>query len=277
MKFSSNMRFPHPVLSPDTGDFANSEFEVDLTIIETVETGGLSLEYESKIGEAGIEKLVASGKASTGAFVRCSDTYFNELRMMSWPKGIMDFVPGSLINNVTIRPVIWLLEDVDGFSSPNLHPEFEPPFNLGEADIIAIGAEQTINVGKEKLPPLESIFTLSRSPDVPHGTISINLEEDRISVLASDETYEMISQFRHSVGGRAINMAAVYLPAVMEVLDNLRGNTTAFEHLRWFQPFRAKCEFYGIDLEEPELLRDAQKLLVSPLGGLKVNLQEAEG
>lgn len=60
-------------------------------------------------------------------------------------------------------------------------------------------------------------------------------------------------------------MNAVYLPAVMTVLGELKGSQGAHAERRWFHPFSQKCLLKNVDIDNPDLLTDAQKLLEMPL------------
>jgi hypothetical protein len=66
----------------------------------------------------------------------------------------------------------------------------------------------------------------------------------------------------------ALLLNGVYLPAVMEVLRNLASERQLYEQRRWYRPFVARCEHLSIDVGDPSLLEDAQKLLSDPyIGG----------
>jgi hypothetical protein len=68
--------------------------------------------------------------------------------------------------------------------------------------------------------------------------------------------------------GKAVALASVYTPAVMELLHQWSQNS--FEGRRWLKPFTAKCDAVGIAQDAPKLLEDTQKLLNHPLAGLKL-------
>jgi hypothetical protein len=63
----------------------------------------------------------------------------------------------------------------------------------------------------------------------------------------------------------------VYLPAVMQVLDILREGGDAYEGLRWYRVFDAKCAYFGINTAEPDIWLDAQKLLQAPFSEVHRN------
>ena len=59
------------------------------------------------------------------------------------------------------------------------------------------------------------------------------------------------------------------MPARMEVLDALRNTDQSYEHLRWYQPFLAKCDLKGVHLEpNMSILEAAQILLERPVARL---------
>lgn len=262
MRLSDFTKFPHPVLSPFTGDFLNGEFAVDFNVSENLKTGALSLRHNVVLTHPGIEQLVVSGRAVVGCLVRCSDTYYNELRLLSYPHGDIDFVPGSLLNKVTLRPIVWLSAELKDWSPETLHSEFASPIFMRLGDVVAIGAESEISVGQAKLASIESIFELNRSLEVGEGEIRVDLEGDRISILVAPGVFSVIELLRQREIGVVMN--AVYLPAVMEVLDRLQGDNS-YSEWRWFVPFMEKCRDKGVvhDLGA-SILDGAQKLLELP-------------
>ena len=86
MKFSDDMRFPHPVLAYETGDYGEGEFAVSFEASEILETGRFTLKYSIELSHSDLAELVMGGKAQeVGIFVRCQDTYFSDLRELGWP------------------------------------------------------------------------------------------------------------------------------------------------------------------------------------------------
>ena len=277
MRLSRETRFPHPVLGPGTGDYNAGEFDVDFTLVEHRQTGALTLEHSITLTEPEIRHLVETERAEAACFVRCSDTFFAELRPMSWPEGRSDFTAGKLLNRVSLRPLVWLLDDIPGWDPGTINPEFAPPVALGRGNIIAVGAEHIISVGQAKLKPIESIFQLDRSPDVPEGTLQVDPDGDLITIFAGPATYEIICVLRGQARGPQVVMNAVYLPAVMEVLDALRMSSDGFQNHRWYQTFLAKCDAMGINpLAGSSILESAQKLLEGPTGMLAALVADTE-
>ncbi len=272
MRLSEQTRFPHPVLGLKTGDFIAGRFDVEFTLVENTRSGAFSLQHTISLTEPEIRQLVETDKAAAGCFVRCADTFFAELRPMSWPEGRSDFTAGKLLNRVSLRPIVWLAKDLPDWNPGTINPEFVPPVTLDRGDIIAVGAEHIISVGKAKLKPIESIFELDRSPDVSEGTLQVDPDRDRITILAGPETYETICLLREQAGGRPVVINAVYLPAVMEVLDALRMTGDAYSRHRWYDTFLAKCDAKGIDPSADSSILDSAQILLDRPASVLVNL-----
>jgi hypothetical protein len=269
MRFSEETRYPHPVLGLGSGDFTTGGFEVNFQVIEDATTGGLKLEHEITLTEAGIIELVKSGSACVGCFISCLDTFYTDLRMMPWPKGCLDFAPGKLLSRVSIRPIIWMVKSVASWNPGTIHPEFSPPVEINCGDIIAIGDEYIISVGQAKLLAIESIFELVCSPEVDIGKLQVDLTRDKITILASEETHKTILLLREQTDGKPVVLNGIYLPVIMEVLDALRGNLSQYETQRWYSPFMARCDSKGVDPDSSDsILENAEKLLDAPIGSL---------
>jgi len=277
MRFSEETRYPHPVLSSDTGDFSTGEFDMDFIVHENPKTGSLTLKHSTTLTENGIRSLVEEGKASVGCFVKCRDTYYSELVTLTWTEGRTDFETGKLLNRVSLRPLVWMKRDIPEWDPGTINQEFEPPVILKHGDIIAIGDEHIISVGQAKLAPIESIFELDSSPNIPEGRLRIELEQDRIKILVDEKSHELILLLRGQTQGKPVVMNAVYLPAVMEVLDALKDGGEQYEGLRWYTPFMARCDSRGIDLAvEISLLESAQSLLDYPVKLMEQLVKETE-
>lgn len=264
MRFSENTRFPYPVLGLNTGDYDHGSFDADFISSEDFNSGALTLEYKITLNVNEIKNLLQLNKATVGYFVRCTDTYYTDLKTMSWPEGRTDFTAGLLINRVTLRPLIWLLEDVSNWDSGTINKEFLRPIKLNKCNIIAVGNETIITVGQAKLKPIESIFELEKSTAVPEGTFQVDLERDKITIIADPMTFDSICQLRQSDQGRRVIMNSIYLPVIMEILDAIR-EPDDLQDYRWYETFIAKCDHIGIDPNNLNSnLEGAQKLLDKP-------------
>ena len=269
MRINQQTRFPHPVLSEETQDYTVGSFSVGLRVSESRTTGKVTIDYTVSLAEPTVEGLIEGGQAMLGLFIVCRRTYYNELHRIENGSGLIEFSKGELRDNVVFRPVVCAIEGIEHFSTPSLHREYgEIEWSFRPSDILALGEDIQIDVGLDKLAPMETIFELVTDDDVPNGETRVLLEREKIGISANKETRKGLHAMRGSGVGRLALLNGVYLPAVMEVLAAVSEDVGSYENYRWFSVFSAKCSHLGIDFSKSDLIADAQKLLRSPLGRL---------
>lgn len=270
MKFDDKTRFPHPVLSDFTGDFKGGHFSFDFKIEENYKEEKIKIYFECSISEKAITDLLDSKKGKFGVFVVCLDTHHNKLEEVDIKKGFFEIPLFDLHGRVRIRPIVWIEDVVGAFESDNLHDEFGGgPIKLIPGEIIAVAEEQIIIIDPGKLAPWETIFSLAKSDEVPVGQFMVQTDEDKIRILAASSTFTFINQLRNNSEWKPVLLNSVYFPAVMEVLSALREPDQSLKEKRWYRTFSSKCESLGINPENGEILKDAQKLLNSPFSRLE--------
>jgi hypothetical protein len=270
MKINDETRFPHPVLDPDNGDYLSGEFSISLSAVEVPDRAEVALDYAVTLTEPALRDAVANDRAGVGIFVTCRDTYFNQIVSFGLDPSRFAFEPGALVGRVLVRPIIWARRPITGFALANCHAEFgtgSVDFRAG--DVLGLGDEIILNIGHEKLAQIETIFSLARSDDLEPNTLSVDLEDEKVKILAAANIYDTVNTLRGLGHGRPIILNSVYLPAVMQVLESLKGGGAGFESRRWFRVFNAKCDHLGISLENPDLWLDAQRLLEAPFAEIE--------
>jgi hypothetical protein len=275
MKISRLTRFPYPVLEGVTGDYVTGEFAVSIEISESLKTGALRVHYDLRLTEESLSKHLEAKRVNACLFISCLETYYSGLHEISGTSGLLEIEHGLLSGTVKLLPLIIALERGVNISGDNLHEDFHKlEFQLGNGEILAIGSEFQINVGREKLAPIESIFNMAINNDVPPGQFRVNLDEEQITILAEPETYTSIYSIRNTTPGKSVLLNSIYLPAVMEVLTVLQEGAEPYQDKRWYKVFEAKCTHENVNFENPDLLRDSQKLLRSPFKRIVTLMQE---
>lgn len=267
MKINDNTRYPHPVLSEFSEDYKTGTFSMDITVIENPDKSELLLKPEITLDEKKIEGLVADEKAKIGFFITCPETYYHDLVTVDSGKEAIKLGPGKLRGRVQIRPIIWACKKLKGYENTNLHDEYgKNKINFPSGGVLAIDYETVIHAGREKLSPMETIFSLAINNDVPYGEIRLFMEKQKIQILANKKTSEFVHRMRGNRMGKNVLLNSIYFPAVMGVLSSLKDDPGAYEDKRWFRVFNSKCEHIGINIASSDILGDAQKLLESPFG-----------
>ncbi len=269
MKIDTASRFPHPLLSKDTGDFLSGEFSINIEVEEHFRPSQVSLSCSVNLTEPTLLREIAQGRAGVGLFVTCLDGYLSRLIAVGLAGGKVPFQPGELIGKVALRPLVWAREGIPEFSLDNCHPEFgDGVIRIERGAVLAMDDEIVLNVGREKLVQMETIFSLAEAADLEGGSLALQLDSDRIKILVASDIYQQLNTLRGMALGKSIVLNSVYLPAVMQVLDTLRGGASGFEGHRWHRVFTAKCEHLGIAPDNADLWRDAQRLLQMPFSAI---------
>jgi hypothetical protein len=272
MKLDEETRFPHPVLSADTADYAEGEFGVTLKVSEQVNLGDVTFDYEVSLTQPDLRSLVTAHSADLGIFVNCHQTYYSGLIPLGLDPGRFSFDRGRLAGRVTVRPIVWTSKPVNGFPLANAHAEFGGgTTDFAGGTILALGEESSIFVGHEKLAQMDSIFTISKAEQLAPSTLSVFLGEQKIKILVAPDIYEPLNRLRDISAGKPTVLNGVYLPAIMQILDILRDGGAGFEGLRWYRVFDAKCAHYNINTQDPDIWSDAQKLLQAPFSEIQRN------
>ncbi|APO66155.1 hypothetical protein IE4872_CH00490 [Rhizobium gallicum] len=266
MKLDQFMRFPHPVLSEYSSDYVTGEFKCSFQ--QNITAGGeLRLESDFQITNPDLADLVKNQKAATGYFLICRRTYFNTLQEAPTGKAEKFFDMSQLFGTVNIRPVVWTLEKIEGYSSPLFDDEYGDAVTIMKGAVIAIGPDFQFSIDQKKYKPFETIFRLEEEASVAPGTISVDADQDYIIISAEGATYKSIAQMRDMKLGPNLLLNAVYMPAVMDVICRLQVQPGGFEGRKWFRVFKAKCDDLAIDPSDQSVsaLELSQKLLRAPL------------
>lgn len=269
MKISDNTRYPHPVLNEYTDDFVSGKFTCEFWYEET-NSDYIEIESEVNIGNKYLLELVNEGKASTGYYLICNQTYFNNLQIVSVGRTKKRFAKEKLFGTLILRPLIWTTDVIKDFNSDTINTEFERPCTVSKGAVIALGHEYRMSIDSIRFKPFETIFLLSKSEEVASNQVRVDINGEQIEILANKETLKNINDFRTKKTYRDILLSSLYLPVVMEVLTFIKEGESSFEGKLWYRVFIAKCDEIGIDVKKSGLpvLEIAQNLLRGPLIGI---------
>jgi hypothetical protein len=275
MKINERIRFSHPVLSADTKDFTESIFKVSFEVDEDVVANQLKLKCKTMLDQDEIKELVKEGSAKIGVDIRCADTFYSKIQPIAeYDNTIIQFKPGELSGRVSLRPLIFSCSKLINFSSKSFHKEYKSTkFNLENGSILAWDDESVIQVGRKKLAPMDTIFNIAINDNLKNGEMGVTLEGSKIDIFFNNKTHKHVHTMRGSSGNQAVIINGVYLPAILQVLEYLREGSE-FDNCDWYQVFKAKCDFYNINLESQDILANAQLLLKMPYLKIEENFHE---
>lgn len=274
MKYNDAMRFAHPVLSPLTSDYYDSEFQLrEFTAIEDITSWEITLSGILYLNQSEIEGLITSGKALCYLYIVCGETYYSSFEKININEWSLIIPPGSVRGRVEIRPIVFLesAETMDSIS--NLNEEFGNEVQFPANKPIAIGRLEYFQAGYQKLAPMESIFKLIKNDDIKDGLFEIKYEDQTVDIFVDSKLHDTIADMRMNSNARNILLSSIYLPCIIELLFAM-ANHGPFDS-RWFYIMKAKCESYGIDYTNKyDYLKNAQILLKQPISLLESSLKE---
>lgn len=273
MRIKPSTSFPYPVLSPDTGDYANPDFELQVDVYEVPATGSVRIEGGIRLDDIHVRGLIEDGRAKCGLMVTCVDTYLDRFFECSLEGAVINLEAGSVRGSVTLRGVEVAAVDAVDLKSDQINAEFPPHSRVvRKGDLVAVTSEIGFVAGLEKLASLESIFRLSRSDEVQEGRVAVDCDSEAIEIAAGPELYDVIYNLRQNAM-KDLLLPAVYLPVVMSAVEAMKDSS--YSGRRWHGVLSARCEAEGINPND-DLLTSAQKLLDGPLANLGAVISRAQ-
>lgn len=266
MKLNEAMRFPHPILSPDSEDYTEGVFICDVSVAENAHVEQVQLTCAVDISEPTVAELVRTGVASCGIYVTCLDTYYQQLHLIDVGSTTVTAERGELRGTVRIWPVVAARQDCL-LPRDVIDPEFgDAALRLRAGDLIAVGLEQRFEAGLEKLQPLESVFVLQPDPEITSPRFELGTEGQAVEIHVSPDLFAQLNELRNG-GAKDLLVTSLYLPCIVELLSIIATDGPQPE-LRWYQAIEARCNQLSITLDNRDLARKAQALLNDPLGSM---------
>lgn len=266
MKLNEAMRFPHPVLSLESGDYRDGAFTCEVAASESAYVEEVQLTCTVSVSEPHVAALVEVGSAVCGVYVTCLDTYYQQFYPVDANKTVVSTQRGELRGSVRIWPVVAARTDCH-VPCEAVDSEFnDVALHLCAGDLIAIGEEQNFEAGLEKLQPLESVFVLQPDPSITTPRFELVTEGQAVEIHVSPELFAQLVELRNG-RTRELLVTSLYLPCIVELLSIIATDGPEYE-LRWYQAIAARCNQLGISLDNRDLARKAQALLNEPLGSI---------
>ncbi|HGM5340424.1 TPA: hypothetical protein ACKP2J_004926 [Serratia marcescens] len=264
MKIRDNSIFPHPVLRESSDDYIDGNFDMEFEVDEVK----CEIKTTVIINESAILGLINSGLAKVGFFIICQSTSYTELKLINIDKdvSVLNFDRETVRGVVRLRPVIFSSGKIENYSSHNFNSEFNgAAFTFPPGILLAFAPEREFSAGSVKLQPTETIFSLANNNDLKDGEVNVGLENEKIEIIVNTSTQESINKMRVNNIGRRALIAGLYQSVVMEVLHQVSVEPGRFEGKHWFKVFKEKCVHLGINIDNPNLFEDSQRVLRLPL------------
>ena len=274
MKYFANKAFPHPVLSNLSDDYVDRRFQPSLKW--QVDGSNLALHVRFDLSEETLHDLIKGKQAAYAVEIHSLQTFRRTVCKSFRDEEKFIFKPGDFVGDVNVNFYIVAVQDVNRFSSPNLHPDFgghECELRMG--DVLAVYPQRSFWFDTEAHKPIGTFFYLDSDKGVSKGRFVVDLEDEgKITILTHPDDYERINFARGQADMKPLLMASLYLPALLEVLHVLHQDMEEYESKKWCRAINQKLALLtpsvilGRKGRQPDLLEAAQKLFGDPLSRL---------
>ena len=261
---------PYPLLAPWTDDYERSSFGVDVP--EAVLNNGRQVRVRLvfRLYSETLRGLIERGEARYAVEVSCPKTFVRGT-YQAFDEDELVLEAGDFSEEILLTPYIVSTRDLEEFRSQEHASEWRDHrphgFGIPIAGILAVGNSMRIILEDSSV---SSVIDLVANSKVPEGTISLQLDEDRIKIhvpIAEKEKIEVVRKRRGSSVEFAALFPGLYLHAVAEGLRNLAEH----ENTRWAFTIRNALNGAGhgevdVELLSSDALRYAQELMEQPVG-----------
>ena len=284
MKFDPAKSYPHPVLRPQSSDYVDRAFQVEINLDLVPDAVELRLTAEFELSDPDIQQLIDNDCASYALLMRCSKTHYRALIRSAVSEVRHDIREGEIAGLVELAPFVIATKRINDFSAAQWHPDFEGMrFDLAAGAVLALDEPKEYWIDNAEEAPIGSMFDLSRTDDddLPAGQWRCNLESERVQLEMSKEDHRRFLLARSAVDSNGVGeymLNAVYLPALVYVLTQADASEHELRDYRWFRCVDARlaalgCAPLGDQDAKIDRLRDAQRIFDDPFARLPFLIQ----
>ncbi len=269
--------YPYPVLWEKSDDYINCEFQ---TAIDLVQVGyDLRLDCIAGLTSNTLKQLIAAGKASYVYHVECAQTGFRQVIVTQEVEKRLPLKKQDVRGKIQVCPFVVAREDLNDFSSNELHSDYDGlTFNIEAGCIMAIGQQRDFTVFKERddLANLPSIFSIKRNVDSSVQEMLVDSNYNKIIIKLPFEDFSTYTRLYNDPNNRNLLNALTIIPALTKVLAEIKSRSAEergeYDDCSWYRTIKnVMLKTFEIDIEDPESddqfdpLEFAQKLINSPI------------
>jgi hypothetical protein len=279
MRFNINQTsLPGPILrsTEQNRNYNIGHFTTYLELNSDVNPHTINIKYELKQTE--IEKFLKDQDVALALTINCPQTYFYEhIALSNAEEQAITIDESAFLGPVYFSLIIKAVKPIEKFKPAGLMTGFSGlEFKIRTGDVVAVSDEL---VEVYELPEVKldnSVFDLNELLSLAPYAFNIDIDGDKIAIGAGAEINKLIQMNMDSgPEGELKNLSAIYLPAVLEVLHEIKNEPKAHIGKVWYEAFEKSMRSQGFDIQSEnwQPLEVSQVLLMSPyvelLGGKK--------
>ena len=245
----------------------------------------LQVRADFEMSDPDLLALVDAGQASYVLRVLAPRTHFRGAIVSDKIKIEETFQEGQIHGLAVFSPFLVSTSRLRSYSAKGWHADYASlGFDVEPGSVLAEDEPKEYWVDTAEEAPIGSIFTLRRSDDSPlsDGIWRCHLLEEKVVLEMSTADYKRFLEARGRVNGTAdasYIMNAVYLPALIWVLEEADRGEEQYRNFRWFRVLDARlgeAHCAGLGAPKASRLTDAQTLLQSPFGRMPLLVEKTE-
>jgi hypothetical protein len=265
--------FPHPVLSEFSNDYVDSYFDAELKCTPDQSSFNFSVSFQLK--DEGLKKLIDSGDAWYLIHLECAKTNWRIAKKTTDEYLEFSVPAGDIHYKVEGYAMIVAAIDIEGYSNKNFHKDFErASFFIQKGDILAVGSRIVVNIEKEPVKNIESIFQVTKSNENDALPMTFDCEGNKIVLILSPENYSRYNLLKRDPKLQAVFHSLLVVPALCTVIEDIKArhqedDLDSLSNYAWFRSIDKKLSEIGKDIEDPNSLdptfETVQELIEFPL------------
>ncbi|QYK65734.1 MULTISPECIES: hypothetical protein [Paenibacillus] len=281
----SSRQYPHPVLSYNSDDFINSDFQASLK--NTKSHSSYIFDAYCVTSSEGINQLIKDHKARFAFHFECQTTRYRKIFSSFDNNFNFSLSAQDIEGKVQICAFIIAVEDLESYELTEFHPDYEGySFQIRKGDILAVDAERSFFAEKDidPLKRIPSIFSIQPNRSEDAQAIEVDSSGNKIIIKLSQENFDYYKSISLNASFQPILSSLIVIPALVSILETLRHEETDidYEECRWYQVILLRLKDFGIELgshsfEQESTISIAQKLIGDPLSqsfSALMNLEE---
>lgn len=263
MKFDRSKTFPYPVLRPYSDDYVDGEFQA--TTEFAIDETSISVKCSYQTSSVELLRLVELGRAKFVSIISCRETYFRQT-FLSEKESLTTNLPFDAVRGeVLTESYIVATNEIKGYSSPDINPEFgQKRFDFSAGQILAQDDTTVVYIDRELFQPVSVVLELVSNEALPTGEWRVDLDQNHIQIQVHPAMKESIDNSRSSTQCKSVLMNSIYFGAVVHAIQVLKEGETEGD-LRWVRVFERQIHNCGLAIASDDAYVIAQRLMKAPL------------
>lgn len=252
--------YPYPVITPYEVTDDNYTFNCDLTIDEDVQLGILRFHTTFFLKNKVLQQLIEQEQALFALHLECPSTMQRHLFTSFSTENSFELNVSMLNKTVDINFFILANTRIENYENVDVDKYSEGfNFTLTKGDTLAIGVPETLEIEKEPIVEINSIFEIVVTNDKNAKPLTIDLSGDKIKIHLTKDNFELMAHLHKATASKAdIILAAIYYtPAMVEALYHIKEVYDAYDDMRideirdtaWFKSIKSRLYHISVDIE----------------------------